>query len=183
MSRFFFFIQEAFRALRRNGAPSMAAIVTTVVTVILLGVLIPIFQTTQAKSDRGARQPRNSGSPIYDDATKAEIAALQRQARSDPARRQRSQFISKAEALKELEEDLGKEKAEELTSQLSGNNPLPGELRGQAGRRRQPRLGARSDRSPPGPNGKPQPISPIVDENIFEPPGRTPEDRAGDRAR
>ena len=52
MSRLLFFTQEAFRALRRNGAPSMAAIVTTVVTVILLGVLIPIFQTTQAKSDQ-----------------------------------------------------------------------------------------------------------------------------------
>ena len=36
MSRLFFFIQEAFRALRRNGAPGMAAIVTTVVTVVLL---------------------------------------------------------------------------------------------------------------------------------------------------
>jgi ABC-type sulfate/molybdate transport systems ATPase subunit len=33
MSRIVFFIQEAFRALRRNGAPSMAAVVTTVVVV------------------------------------------------------------------------------------------------------------------------------------------------------
>ena len=30
MSRLLFFIQEAFRALRRNAAPSTAAIVTTV---------------------------------------------------------------------------------------------------------------------------------------------------------
>ncbi len=51
MGRLIFFFQEAFRALRRNGAPTLAAIVTTVVTVILLGVLIPIFQTTQAKSN------------------------------------------------------------------------------------------------------------------------------------
>ena len=68
MSRLIFFIQEAFRALRRNGAPSMAAIVTTVVTVILLGVLIPIFQTTQAKSDE-VRDSSSSGSRIFDDAT------------------------------------------------------------------------------------------------------------------
>ena len=52
MSRLVFFLQEALRALRRNGAPTLAAIVTTVVTVILLGVLIPIFQTTQAKSEQ-----------------------------------------------------------------------------------------------------------------------------------
>ena len=52
MSRLVFFLQEALRALRRNGAPTLAAVVTTVVTVILLGVLIPIFQTTQAKSNQ-----------------------------------------------------------------------------------------------------------------------------------
>ena len=39
MSRLLFFTQEAFRALRRNGAPSMAAVVTTVVTVILLALM------------------------------------------------------------------------------------------------------------------------------------------------
>ena len=61
MSRLLFFIREAFRALRRNGAPSMAAIVTTVVTVVLLGVLVPVFQTTQAKSESGPRKPRDPG--------------------------------------------------------------------------------------------------------------------------
>ena len=43
MSRIIFFFSEAFRALRRNGAPTLAAVVTTVVTVVLLGVLIPVF--------------------------------------------------------------------------------------------------------------------------------------------
>ena len=71
MSRLFFFIQEAFRALRRNAAPSIAAIVTTVVTVILLGVLIPIFQTTQAKSDE-VREQLEFQVALFDDATTAE---------------------------------------------------------------------------------------------------------------
>ena len=79
MSRLFFFIREAFRALRRNGAPSMAAIVTTVVTVVLLGVLVPVFQTTQAKSDQ-VRESLEIRVALYDDATKAETAALERQA-------------------------------------------------------------------------------------------------------
>ena len=86
MSRLLFFIREAFRALRRNGAPSMAAIVTTVVTVILLGVLIPIFQTTQAKSNQ-VRDSLEIRVAIYDDATKAETAALERKLHGDPARR------------------------------------------------------------------------------------------------
>ena len=57
----------------------MAAIVTTVVTVILLGVLIPVFQTTQAKSDE-VRGQLELQVALYDDATKAEIAALQHEA-------------------------------------------------------------------------------------------------------
>ena len=75
MSRFFFFVQEAFRALRRNGAPSMAAIVTTVTTVILLGVLIPVFQTVQGKSDE-VRESLEFRVPVYDDATQAELESL-----------------------------------------------------------------------------------------------------------
>ena len=86
MSRLFFFIQEAFRALRRNGAPSMAAIVTTVVTVILLGVLIPIFQTTQAKSDE-VRDSLEFRVAIYDDATQGRNSRAGRRAGGDPARR------------------------------------------------------------------------------------------------
>ena len=78
MSRLWFFIQEAFRALRRNAAPSVAAIVTTVVTVILLGVLIPVFQTTQGKSDEVRSQLELQVS-LYDDATQSEIAALKRE--------------------------------------------------------------------------------------------------------
>ena len=77
MSRLFFFIQEAFRALRRNAAPSTAAIVTTSVTVILLGVLIPIFQTASAKSDE-VRGQLNFQVALYADATKAETNSLGR---------------------------------------------------------------------------------------------------------
>ncbi len=83
MSRFVFFTREAFRALRRNGAPSLAAIVTTVVTVILLGVLIPILQTTQAKSNQ-IRDSLEFRVPVYDDATSAEITALQRKLEAIP---------------------------------------------------------------------------------------------------
>lgn len=162
MSRFLFFTQEAFRALRRNGAPSMAAVVTTVVTVILLGVLIPIFQTTQAKSDQ-VRDSLETRVAIYDDATKPEIAKLEDQLLAIPHVAS-VELITKAEALHELSDDLGKNKSSELLSQLH-SNPLPANFSVKA-----------DDASnldsievaimPPGPNGKPKPISPIVQDQF-----------------
>jgi cell division transport system permease protein len=159
MSRLFFFIQEAFRALRRNGAPSMAAIVTTVVTVILLGVLIPVFQTTQAKSDE-VRDSLETRFALYDDATKAEIAALQRELEAVPHVEEVT-LVTKAMALQELKDDLGKDKASELGINQLNSNPLPINFKVKADDAAN--LDAVSAAViPPGPNGKPKPISPIV---------------------
>jgi cell division transport system permease protein len=162
MSRLLFFTREAFRALRRNGAPSMAAVVTTIVTVILLGVLIPIFQTTQAKSNE-VRDSLETRVAIYDDATQAEIDALERELQEIP-HVDSVRLITKAEALNELKRDLGKDKSSELLTQLH-SNPLPANFSVKA-----------DDASnlsaveaaivPPGPNGKPQPISPIVQDQF-----------------
>ncbi len=163
MSRLFFFIREAFRALRRNGAPSMAAIVTTVVTVVLLGVLIPIFQTTQAKSDQ-VRESLEIRVALYDDATKAETAALERRLRDIP-HVESVELITKAEALDELSADLGEEKSAGLLDQLH-SNPLPANFRVKADDAGN--LDAvRAAIIPPGPDGKPKPISPIIEE-IFD---------------
>ena len=50
-----FFLREAMRAVRRNAAPSFAALATVVVTMLVLGVFIPIVQATNsaANSVRG----------------------------------------------------------------------------------------------------------------------------------
>jgi cell division transport system permease protein len=163
MSRFFFFTQEAFRALRRNGAPSMAAIVTTAVTVTLLGVLIPVFQTAQAKSDE-VRSQLNFQVELYADATKGEIAALEGKLEAIP-HVQSVEFISKALALEELRKGLGKQKSEELTSELQGN-PLPASIRITPDDASN--LAAVKEAViATGPDGKPKPISPIV-AKIFE---------------
>jgi cell division transport system permease protein len=163
MSRLLFFTQEAFRALRRNGAPSMAAVVTTVVTVILLGVLIPIFQTTQAKSDE-VRDSLEFRVAIYDDATKGETARLEDQLLAIP-HVESVELITKAEALNELKADLGKEKSEELTAQLS-DNPLPANFAVKADDAAN-LDSVRTAVIPPGPDGTPRPISPIV-QKIFD---------------
>jgi cell division transport system permease protein len=163
MSRFFFFTQEAFRALRRNGAPSMAAIVTTVTTVILLGVLIPVFQTTQAKSE-SVRESLEFRVALYDDATQGEISALEDKLAAIPHVASVT-FISKGKALVELEKDLGKSKSEDLLAQLH-DNPLPANFQIKADDASN--LDAvRAAVSPPGPNGKPQPISPII-QDVFD---------------
>ena len=121
MARFGFFIQEAFRALRRNGAPGMAAIVTTIVTVVLLGVLIPIFQTTQAKSNQ-IRDELSFRVAVYDDATPAEIQGLKHKLLGIP-HVSTVHFVTKGEALKELGQSLN-EKDQSLLKQLN-SNPLP----------------------------------------------------------
>jgi cell division transport system permease protein len=163
MSRFFFFTQEAFRALRRNGAPSMAAIVTTVTTVILLGVLIPVFQTTQAKSE-SVRDSLEFRVALYDDATQNEITALGSKLEGIPHVASVT-FISKGKALAELEKDLGKSKSEDLLAQLH-DNPLPANFQIKADDASN--LDAvRAAVTPPGPNGKPKPISPII-QDVFD---------------
>ena len=43
---FGFFLREALRALKRNAVPSFAAMATVLVTVLVLGVFIPIVQAT-----------------------------------------------------------------------------------------------------------------------------------------
>jgi cell division transport system permease protein len=50
-----FFLKEALRAMRRNAAPSFAALATVLVTLLVLGVFIPIVQATKgaANSIRG----------------------------------------------------------------------------------------------------------------------------------
>jgi cell division transport system permease protein len=159
MGRLVFFTQEAFRALRRNGAPSLAAIVTTVVTVILLGVLIPVFQTTEAKSNQ-VRSQLDIQVAIYEDATRPEIAALKTKLERVPHVASVT-FVSKAEALATLKSQL---KDKTILQQLHAN-PLPASFEIKADDASN-LPGIRAAIIPTGANGKPQPISPIV-QNIF----------------
>ncbi|HEV7482008.1 MAG TPA: permease-like cell division protein FtsX [Solirubrobacterales bacterium] len=155
MSRLIFFLQEAIRALRRNAAPSLAAVVTTVVTVILLGVLIPIFQTTQAKSSE-IRSELNIQFGLYDDATPAEIATTKTKIAGVPHVEEVT-FISKAQALKTLRGEL---KDKSIVEQLN-SNPLPASFEVKADDAANlPGIKAAVMGTEGG--GKPQPISPII---------------------
>jgi cell division transport system permease protein len=126
MSRIIFFFSEAFRALRRNGAPTLAAVVTTVVTVVLLGVLIPVFQTAQAKSDEVSNQ-LNVQFALFTSSTNAEIAAAKEKVEAVPGVASVT-YVSKQQALQTLKSELNdKSIVEELHT-----NPLPASLQVQA---------------------------------------------------
>lgn len=155
MSRIVFFFSEAFRALRRNGAPTLAAVITTVVTVVLLGVLIPVFQTAQAKSDE-VRSELNVQFAVYDDATSAELAAAKEKLEAIPGVASVA-FISKQEALQTLKSELSdKSIVEELHT-----NPLPASFQVKATDASQL---SRIEREVMGTTGgaKKDPISPVI---------------------
>jgi cell division transport system permease protein len=158
MGRIVFFFQEALRALKRNGAPSLAAIVTTVVTVVLLGMLIPIFQTAQGKSEE-VRDQLNVQYALYPDATKPEIAALRKKLEAIPHVAEVN-FIGKAEALKTLEGEL---KDKTIVEELH-TNPLPNSFEIKADDAAN-LASIRETVFPEGPKGKP--ISSIID-NPFD---------------
>jgi cell division transport system permease protein len=160
VTRLWFFTKEAFRALRRNAAPSIAAIVTTIVTVILLGVLIPVFQTAQGKSDE-VRSSLEFRVAVFDDATEAELNAL-RQELGAIEHVDSVGFVTKQEALRELKQDL---EDTSILQQLN-DNPLPANFVVKADDAAN--LGAiRQAVTPIGPSGEPEPISPVIRE-VFD---------------
>src|ERR1044072_5801009 len=78
MGRLLFFISEAFRALRRQAAPSIAAIVTVGVTTLLLGVLIPRRRASESKNTE-VREQIGLRVFLYPDATKDDANKIQKQ--------------------------------------------------------------------------------------------------------
>jgi cell division transport system permease protein len=155
MSRIIFFFSEAFRALRRNGAPTLAAVITTVVTVVLLGVLIPVFQTAQAKSDE-VRSELNVQFAVYPDATQGELLSAKKKLEGLDGVDSVA-FISKAEALQTLKSELSdKTIVDELHT-----NPLPASFQVTATNAQDLPAIEREVMGTSG-GGKPNPVSPVI---------------------
>jgi cell division transport system permease protein len=162
MGRVIFFIREGLRALRRSAAPSLAAIVTVAITVLLLGVLIPVLQTTNGKTNEVRDQV---GLRIFltDASTQQDIDALQAKLRAIPHVKQ-VEFVSKDQALQILSNRLKRENREDIVAQLPGaHNPLPpsfnvtpDDLSNLSS--------VRAAITPPGPTGQPTPINPIIND-------------------
>src|SRR5919201_1839285 len=97
MGRIFFFIREGMRALRRSAAPSLAAIVTVAITVLLLGVLIPVLQTANGQTNE----------------LRSKLEAIPHVASVE--------FVNKDQALKELGGQFEAKDQSNLVTALPGN--------------------------------------------------------------
>jgi cell division transport system permease protein len=153
-----FFIKEALRALSRNAAPSLAAFATILITTLVLGVFIPVVRAATAKTNQ-VRNKIELEVFMHDDATDAEVADLGKRIRAIPHVKG-IDFVSKAEALQILRSRLGGKSS--IVNDLPGN-PLPRSYRIKLDNPSNVGL-VKTQLEPPGANGKPQLISPAIDE-------------------
>ncbi|HJS97196.1 MAG TPA: permease-like cell division protein FtsX [Solirubrobacteraceae bacterium] len=112
-----FFLREAIRSMRRSAAPSFAALATVLVTMLVLGVFIPIVQATNgaANSVRGRVMVdvyMKTGATAADESrVRSELLRV--------AHVKSVQFVSKAAAYKAQAAQFPQ------AYQLLGSNPLP----------------------------------------------------------
>ena len=112
-----FFMKEAFRSLSRNAAPSAAAVLTVLITTLVLGVFIPIVQATTGTAN-AVRNKVVVDVYAKDSATLAQLHQL-RNALADTPNVKKIQFITKQQALAE------ERKKHPEAYALLGSNPLP----------------------------------------------------------
>jgi len=118
--RFGFFLREALRGLRRSSAPALAALLTVVITALVLGVFIPIVQATTGT----ANEVRNRvvvDAYLKDSATEADRVQVQRELEATAGVKS-VEYISKDEALRELGHKV---RDADDAIELLGSNPLP----------------------------------------------------------
>lgn len=116
-----FFVNEAWRALSRNAAPSMAALVTVMITTIVLGVFIPVTEATTGAANE-VRGRIFVDVFLKDGTTPEQVSVLRRKIVNDD-RVKSVTYISKEQARESLNEDLKQAAA------LLDENPLPASLR------------------------------------------------------
>jgi cell division transport system permease protein len=112
-----FFLKEAFRSLSRNAAPSLAAVLTVLMTALMLGVFIPIVQATTGTAN-SIRDKVVVDIYAKDSATLAQLHQL-RDALATTPNVKKIEFITKQQALAQEKEKHPQAYA------LLGTNPLP----------------------------------------------------------
>jgi cell division transport system permease protein len=120
-----FFVKEALRGLKRSSAPALAALLTVVLTALVLGVFIPIVQATTGTANE-VRSRVVVDVYVSDSATQNETSEL-RQAIERTANVKSVEFISKGDALARAEDK--NPRAFKEGAELLGANPLPASFR------------------------------------------------------
>ena len=112
-----FFLREAIRAMRRNAAPSFAALATVLVTMLVLGVFIPIVQATNGAAN-SVRSRVMVDVYMKPSATAADDARVQKELLAVPHVKS-VQFVSKQQAYEQ------QAKLDPQAYALLTSNPLP----------------------------------------------------------
>src|SRR5918911_887246 len=116
-----FFAGESLRSIRRNAIPSFAAMATVLVTVLVLGVFIPVVQATTGAAN-AVRSKVIAHVYLKTNATRADVDRVGRLIRGLPTVKS-VQFVSKQQAYSE------ERKRSPEAYQLLGANPLPDTFR------------------------------------------------------
>ena len=150
-----FFLREAMRALKRNAIPSFAAMATVLVTVLVLGVFIPVVQATTGAANE-VRDKVIADVYLKTDVKKRDIARVERLLKAEPLVG-KVVFISKEQAFKT--ESARNPRAYELL----GSNPLPDTFR--ITPRNPDEIGKLKDAlAPQAPGGGTTVVDPAIDE-------------------
>jgi cell division transport system permease protein len=112
-----FFLRESLRSMRRNAAPSFAALATVLVTMLVLGVFIPIVQATNGAA-ASVRSRVEVDVYMKTNATDADNARVRRELLNVPHVKS-VQFVSKQQAYEQ------QSKIDPAAYRLLGANPLP----------------------------------------------------------
>jgi cell division transport system permease protein len=115
--RFGFFLREAIRAMRRNAAPSFAALATVLVTMLVLGVFIPIVQATNGAAN-SVRSRVEVDVYLKTSATSADVARVRNELLGVPHVKT-VQLVTKQQAYAQ------QVRQDPQAYQLLGTNPLP----------------------------------------------------------
>jgi cell division transport system permease protein len=151
-----FFIREALRAMGRNAVPSFAAMATVLVTVLLLGVFIPMVQaTTGAANNIRSRVIANVF--LRTDASNRDVQRVRNLIETQVPHVKSVEYVSKEQAYRG-ERDRNPEAYE-----LLGANPLPDTFRITPDNP-DDIAQVRNALAPVGPSGKRTVVDPAIDE-------------------
>jgi cell division transport system permease protein len=153
--RLSFFLREAFRSLGRNAMPSFAAMATVLVTMLVLGVFIPIVQATTGAANE-VRGRLLLDVYLRTDATPADVERV-RQRLNGAAHVKRVEYVSKQDAYRE------ERKRNPEAYQLLGANPLPDTFRVTPDDPSHIGL-LRDQRAPADAGGRPTAIDPAIEQ-------------------
>jgi cell division transport system permease protein len=152
-----FFLREALRALKRNAVPSFAAMATVLVTVMLLGVFIPVVQATTGAANE-VRGRVIADVFLQTDASDGDIKRVRNLLENDTPHVASIEYVSKEQAYADE-----KKKHADAYEALGTANPLPPTFRVTPDNPDNITK-VRNALSPVGPSGERTVVDPAIDE-------------------